>query len=319
MSVNPIPRLSPQEYLRRERLATERSEYRGPDGIVAMSGASRKHNRIVVNVSVSLANQLRDRPCNNYSNDLRVSVRGGERYFYPDVVVTCGKEVFEDTDFDTLVNPVVVIEVLSSSTEAYDRGGKFFDYQTIPSLQEYVLITQSPRRFEVYRRQADGSWLYQSWPFSPPPLVLQSIDCTLSADEVYFKVEPDNEPEAGAEGAQPGTPGHATGAAHIDAITPTELKARIDRGDPPFILDVRNPDEIAICRIAGSTVIPLPELPERLGELDTATPMVVHCKSGARSQKAIAVLEQAGFTRLHNLTGGILAWIKDVDPSLQAY
>jgi sulfur-carrier protein adenylyltransferase/sulfurtransferase len=102
-------------------------------------------------------------------------------------------------------------------------------------------------------------------------------------------------------------------------ISPRELKARIDRGDRPFILDVRNPEEIQICRIAGSTVIPLPELPKRLGELDPGTPMVVHCKSGARSAKAISLLSEAGFGPLSNLTGGILAWIKDVDPSLPSY
>ena len=90
-----------------------------------------------------------------------------------------------------------------------------------------------------------------------------------------------------------------------DAITPRELKAKLDRGDRPFILDVRNPEEIAICRIAGSTVIPLPELPARLGELDPSVPMVVHCKSGARSAKAIALLQGAGFSHLSNLTGGI--------------
>ena len=104
-----------------------------------------------------------------------------------------------------------------------------------------------------------------------------------------------------------------------DAITPLDLKALLDRGERPLILDVRNPEEIAICRIAGSTLIPLPELPGRLGELDPSTPMVVHCKSGARSAKAIALMRGAGFSRLSNLTGGILGWIKDVDPSLPAY
>ena len=88
---------------------------------------------------------------------------------------------------------------------------------------------------------------------------------------------------------------------------------------PPLILDVRNPEEIAICRIAGSTVIPLPELPNRLGELDTSRSMVVHCKSGVRSAKAIALLQAAGFSRFKNLKGGILAWIKEVDPSLPTY
>lgn len=104
-----------------------------------------------------------------------------------------------------------------------------------------------------------------------------------------------------------------------DAITPRELKSLLERGDRPYILDVRNPEEIAICRIAGSTVIPLPELPGRLGELDRDRPMVVHCKSGVRSAKAIKLLEAEGFSRLTNLTGGILGWIKDVDPSMPTY
>jgi Uma2 family endonuclease len=103
--------------------------------------------------------------------------------------VTCGQEQFEDDQRDNLVNPVLIIEVLSASTEAYDRGEKFLSYQTIPSLQEYVLITQAPRRFEIFRKQGDGSWRYESWAFAPPPLVLDSIDCTLAPDEVYFKVE----------------------------------------------------------------------------------------------------------------------------------
>ncbi len=114
----------------------------------------------------------------------------------------------------------------------------------------------------------------------------------------------------GAEGASEPTP---------DEIRPVDLKARIDRGDAPFILDVRNPEEIAICRLAGSVVIPLPELAERWGELDPSAPMVVHCKSGARSAKAIALLKGHGFSRLTNLSGGILAWIRDVDPSLPGY
>ena len=104
-----------------------------------------------------------------------------------------------------------------------------------------------------------------------------------------------------------------------ESITPTELKARMDRGDQPMILDVRNPEEIAICRIEGSKVIPLPELANRLGELDANQPLVVHCKSGVRSQKAITLLKEHGFRRLINLTGGILAWIDEVDPSLPRY
>ena len=122
----------------------------------------------------------------------------------------------------------------------------------------------------------------------------------------------------GVRGAEP-APAASAGNGDGDAITPLELKARIDRGERPFILDVRNPEEIAICRIACSTVIPLPELANRLGELDPSVPMVVHCKSGVRSAKAIALLRGAGFGRLTNLTGGIIAWIKDIEPGLPVY
>jgi adenylyltransferase/sulfurtransferase len=120
----------------------------------------------------------------------------------------------------------------------------------------------------------------------------------------------------GIRGAEPAAPAAASDGSEV---TPRELKAMIDGGPRPFILDVRNPEEIAICRIAGSTVIPLSELPNRLGELDPSVPMVVHCKSGVRSAKAIALLQSAGFSKLKNLKGGILAWIEDVDPSLPAY
>jgi Uma2 family endonuclease len=180
-------RMSPAEYLRRERLAQFRSEYhRGQ--IVAMAGTTRDHSRIVTNLVRSLDNQLLERDCNVDSTDLRVSVQGGIHFVYPDVIVTRGEEPFEDDVFDSLVNPLVIIEVLLPSTEAHDRGEKFRLYQTIPSLREYVLVTPSPRRLEVYRKQPDGSWVYQSSPFSPPPMVLESIGCTLTPEDAYRKV-----------------------------------------------------------------------------------------------------------------------------------
>jgi sulfur-carrier protein adenylyltransferase/sulfurtransferase len=113
-------------------------------------------------------------------------------------------------------------------------------------------------------------------------------------------------------------PAYGNGPA-VDEITALELKALLETSYPPLVLDVRNPEEIAICRIAGSVVIPLPELPNRLGELNRANHMVVHCKSGVRSAKAIELLQAAGFSGMKNLKGGILAWIKDVDPTLAAY
>ena len=111
----------------------------------------------------------------------------------------------------------------------------------------------------------------------------------------------------------------AASATDGDAITPVELKALIDRGERPFVLDVRNPEEIAICRIAGSTVIPLPELPGRLGELDPAGRWSSTARAGPRAPRRSSCSQEHGFTRLTNLTGGILGWIKDVDPSLPAY
>ena len=188
MSALPVTRRSRAEYLRQERLAEFRSEYHRGE-VVAMAGASLNHTLIVSNLTRSLGEQLRDRPCNAYPSDLRVSVQGGERYLYPDVIVACGRLEFEDDKHDTLLNPLAIVEVLSPSTEAYDRGGKFLLYQSIASLREYVLVSQATRRLEVFRRQLDGSWLYESSPFSPPPLILRSIDCTLTIEEVYLKVE----------------------------------------------------------------------------------------------------------------------------------
>lgn len=198
MSAIPVPRLSAVGYLRRERLAETKSEYqRGK--LVAMSGASRFHGRIATRILSSLDAKLRDRPCHVYGSDLRVSIKGGEAYLYPSVIVTCGEEVFEDDQFDSLVNPFLIFEILSPATESRDRGGKFLEYQRIPSLQEYVLVSQTVRRLELFRRQEDDTWLYQSWPFTEPPMVLQSIGCSLRAEDVYFKVEDLAEGEGTAE------------------------------------------------------------------------------------------------------------------------
>ena len=123
---------------------------------------------------------------------MRISVQNGARYLYPDIVVTCGEEEFEDDMSDTLLNPLAIVEVLSPSTEAYDRGLKFLYYQTIEPLQEYVLISQAPRRIEVYHKQTDGAWGYRSFHEMLETVAMESIDCALDADDVYFKVESQN-------------------------------------------------------------------------------------------------------------------------------
>lgn len=143
-----------------ERRAETKSEYFAGE-VFALAGTtrphSRPHNRIKTNLVYSLDTQLRDRPYNVYPSDLRVRVRTG-LYTYPDVVVTCGEEAFADDENDILLNPVVIIEVLSKSTEAYDRGKKFEHYQRLESLVEYLMVAQQPYRVEQYIRQADGSW-----------------------------------------------------------------------------------------------------------------------------------------------------------------
>jgi adenylyltransferase/sulfurtransferase len=145
--------------------------------------------------------------------------------------------------------------------------------------------------------------------------IRKSPKCPICGPEPTIRALIDYEQFCGVRGSEPAP----APTAASDTITPLELKALWDQGRRPFLLDVRNPEEIAICRIAGSTVIPLPKLAGRIGELDPAVAMVVHCKSGMRSVKAIALLREHGFTQLRNLTGGILGWIKDVDPSLPVY
>jgi Uma2 family endonuclease len=180
--------MSAREYLCWERQTEGRSEYHVGQ-IFAMAGASRRHNRIVTNLSSALSVQLQSRPCNNYSNDMRVRIGNAERYVYPDIVATCGREEFEDDQQDVLLNPLLIIEVLSPSTEADDRGDKLRYYQTIPSLREYVLVSQDHRCFEVYRKQPDGRWLYESRSSLPLTLRLESVDCVLTEAEVYAKVD----------------------------------------------------------------------------------------------------------------------------------
>src|SRR5690349_21083307 len=132
--------LSPEEYLERERKAEFRSEYRGHGIVVAMAGASRWHNQITFSISGQLYNQLRGGHCRAYTNDMKVRLPGTLRYVYPDVVAACGDQEFQDEREDILTNPTLIIETLSDSTEAYDRGEKWERYQQIPTLREYVLV-----------------------------------------------------------------------------------------------------------------------------------------------------------------------------------
>lgn len=157
MSSATKPHFTPQEYLTLERKSPTRNEYfRGE--IFAMAGASREHSLIGANITREVGNQILDRPCESYSNDMRVRVDATGLYTYPDVVVVCGEPEFQDREVDTLLNPTVIFEVLSESTEAYDRGVKFGHYRKIPSLREYVMVSQDRMLVERYtRRGTTGS------------------------------------------------------------------------------------------------------------------------------------------------------------------
>jgi Uma2 family endonuclease len=180
--------LTPEEYLAIERKAEFKSEYFNGE-MFAMAGASRPHNRIVSNVISALNPQLLKRGCNIYPSDMRVKIGKINKYTYPDVVITCGKEILEkDNDVDTLLNPTVIFEILSDSTEAYDRGKKFQHYQFIESLAEYIFITQDACRAEQYVRQGAWTWTYREYHDLDDVIKLENLGCELALKEVYVNV-----------------------------------------------------------------------------------------------------------------------------------
>lgn len=188
MSLQPKTHLTPEEYLAIERKAEYKSEYFNGE-MFAMAGASERHALIVTNVVAELRGQLRHRPCTVYSTDLRVRVSPTGLYTYPDVIVVCGQAQFADDQKDTLLNPTLIVEVLSESTKDYDRGGKFEHYRSLASLSEYVLIAQDKYHVEHFVRQPDNRWLLSETNRLEDTIHLPSIDCALALIEVYDKVE----------------------------------------------------------------------------------------------------------------------------------
>ena len=183
--------LTPEEYIASERKATLKSEYLSGE-IVAMSGASNAHNLITMNTSNGLYNQLVEQGCRVYASDMRVGVGAGVSYFYPGIAVTCDKPRFEDDAFDTLINPQVIIEVLSASTAGYDRGEKFIRYRQLESLQEYILISQDQVHVEHYLRQGK-QWVLSEFSALENMLPLVSIGAELSLNQIYRFVELETE------------------------------------------------------------------------------------------------------------------------------
>lgn len=188
MSSQPRVRLTSDEYLILERQADSKSEYWAGE-VFAMAGASERHNLIVGNTLAGLHGQLRQRPCKVYANDMRVNVSAAGLYTYPDVIIVCGEAQFMDDVHDTLLNPTVIVEVLSESTEGYDRGRKFEHYRKLESLREYVLIAQEPYHVEHYVRQPDNQWLLSETNNLHDSIHLPSVNCHLTLAEIYDKVE----------------------------------------------------------------------------------------------------------------------------------
>jgi len=187
MAVHDKRYVTPEEYLALERAAERKSEYRDGE-IVGMTGASRRHSLITVNVSSEFHRQLEDRPFEVHVNDLRVLIAASRLYTYPDVIVVCGEPALADRYRDILTNPTVLIEVLSPSTEAYDRGTKFEHYRTLDSLREYLLVSQSRPHVDHFILQDNGQWVLSAATDLAADIVLPSIQCQLAMARIYNKV-----------------------------------------------------------------------------------------------------------------------------------
>jgi Uma2 family endonuclease len=178
--------LTAEEYLAFERASEQKHEFANGE-VFAMSGGTREHSLIAANVIGELRSALTDRPCEVHTSDLRVKLATGTRYVYPDVSVVCGEPRFEDAQRDTLLNPSVVVEVLSDSSEAYDRGDKFALYRALPSLRDYLLLSQKAMLVEHFHREDDGSWRLRA--LGPGNvLALPSIDAHVAVERLYLKV-----------------------------------------------------------------------------------------------------------------------------------
>ncbi len=191
MPIQPRHLYTAEEYLALERKSETKSEFFGGE-IFAMTGASRAHNLIVANIIASLHGQLIKGPCEVYPGDMRVKVQQSGLYTYPDVTVACENPEFEDGRKDTLLTPVAIFEVLSKSTESYDRGRKFEQYRMIESLVDYLLVAQDRVHIEYYTRQSDNSWRFSETKQLDGEIHIASIGCKLPVESIYEKVHGEN-------------------------------------------------------------------------------------------------------------------------------
>lgn len=199
MSTQPKPYLTPEQYLEIERAADFKSEYFDGE-MFAMSGAREAHNLVVANLLRELGNQLRNRPCRVYPSDMRILVNSTGLYAYPDVTALCGAPQFLDGVADTLLNPELIVEVLSPSTEAYDRGLKFDHYKNIGAMRDYLLLATDRIHADLYTRQPDNRWLLTSSSEPEASLTIESLGMQLIVSTLYEKIE-----FSGLRGRGPGT------------------------------------------------------------------------------------------------------------------
>jgi Uma2 family endonuclease len=197
VSTQPKRFLTPEEYLEIEAKAEYRSEYYAGE-MFAMAGGSNKHSLIKVQTVHLLANQLEGRPCLTYDSDMGIRVSATGLYTYADAVVVCGPSELEGKQDQLLLNPNLIVEVLSPSTEAYDRGLKFEHYRTIPSLTQYVLIASERVHADIFTRADEELWMLSSASKPDDVLRLTSIDCTIQLADLYVRtnlLEPPPQPD----------------------------------------------------------------------------------------------------------------------------
>lgn len=184
MTSAPALKLSAEQYLAMDRASEQRHEYLNGE-VFAMGGATFRHNQLVSRLLVALDSRIRGQGCQTTANDLRVQIAETGLYAYPDLVVVCGEPRFADSELDTLLNPRVLVEVLSESTEAYDRGLKFAHYRTLTALQDYVLVAQDQHSAERYSRIENHRWEYWASSGVGDRLFLPSLGCEIPLGEIY--------------------------------------------------------------------------------------------------------------------------------------
>lgn len=181
--------ISEEEYLRMEEVSPVRHEYFDGE-IFQMAGASENHNSIAMNISSELHQKLKKRQCKVFQNDMRLYIEKEEIYVYPDVIVVCGKPKFKKyKSLENLLNPILIVEILSDSTADFDKGRKFEYYRTIESFKEYLLVSQKTKQIMRYTKQSDGSWNLMDFIGDATEIELSSIECSLNTSDIYDKVE----------------------------------------------------------------------------------------------------------------------------------